>query len=173
MESIKLFLSTLHFWDYLFFLFLMLVAIRGAFKGFIATVMNAVALVGGLLLSYFFYKPFTPLLKSVGITRGSALVAFLLIFLLFYLLVKVVESFVQKITENDSIDNLNRALGFFLGLVIGIALIFLFVIVVGGFFSNFFNLDLHFEKSLIARWVEKLFDQINPADLFPEGGKHA
>lgn len=172
METVKNFFSSCNFWDYLFLLILIFTAIRGAFRGFIATIMNAIALVGGVILSYFLYKPLSSLVKSIGITKATELVAFLLIFILFYLIVKICENFVEKITQNDSINNLNRALGFFLGILIGGAIIFLFVIVVGGFFSNFFHFNLHLENSRIAGEIEKIFDSIYSSPL-PSGGKNA
>lgn len=172
METVKTFFSSCNFWDYLFLLILLFTAIRGAFRGFIATIMNAIALVGGVILSYFLYKPFSPVVKSIGITKATELVAFLLIFILFYLIVKICEIFVEKITQNDSINNLNRALGFFLGILIGGAIIFLFVIVVGGFFSNFIHLNLHLENSRIAGEIEKIFASIYSSPL-SSGGKNA
>jgi len=110
--------------DIVFALLVVIAAIRGAFRGFITEVGSMAALILGFGAAIVFYKSVALLLdKQFGPSFWNQLIAFLILFLLGYLLVKLVQRMLQNIIERLSLDRLDSALGFFLGIVEGLLVV--------------------------------------------------
>ena len=147
--------SSFHIVDIVCTLFLIFMAIRGIFRGFIITLFNNLALWGGIVCSLVFSSHLAPIVKNNGVTTGASVVSFLIIFITFYLIVKLVEHFVLKITQIDSFNNLDKALGFFLGLFQGFAIIVLIYVICQKTIFSYLKLDqLLFEKSYFASLID-------------------
>lgn len=159
-NQIGAFFSSFHIIDIVCALFILFMAIRGIFFGFIVSLFNNVALWGGLICALFFSAYLSPIVKNSGVKVGSYVVAFLIIFIAFYLAVKLIEHFILKVTQNDSINNLDKALGFFLGLFYGVAIIVLIYIVIQKTVCLYLNLDSFFSKSYFATTIDKFFGSL-------------
>jgi len=150
----------------LFFIGIIIIfAIRGMFRGFIETIFNAIALIGGVFIGWLLYRPLALQFQKVGILKASELAAFLTLFIAVYLVAKIGEHFFKKVTENKSIDNLDKAAGFIIGALQGAILVILFIIIVVNILDRFFDISSFFDKSYLFTLVEKLF-----SDMFDNGG---
>ena len=143
--------------DLIFLLVIFIFAIRGMLRGFIETVLNAAALLGGLVGGWFFYYSLSLNLQRIGIIKASQLAAFLIIFIGIYLAVKIIEHYVKRVTEEKSIDNLDKAAGFLTGAFQGFLLVVIFIIIVLNVIKQFNILNGYFDNSYVFQIVEKLF----------------
>jgi membrane protein required for colicin V production len=110
--------------DIVFALLVIIAAIRGAFRGFVTEVGSMAALILGFGAAIVLYKPVALLLdRQFGASMWNQLIAFLILFLLGYVLVKLVQRMLQNIIDRLSLDRLDSALGFFLGLAEGLLVV--------------------------------------------------
>ena len=137
--------------DCIFFVLLLIFAFGAMSKGFIEEFFSKASWVLGLICGYLFYKTLAQQI-SVSITNEmlAKVVSFLIIFVGVFLIVKIIGAIIGKIFEVNILNSLDHALGFFFGIVEGLAIIFLimFIILVQPFFpvdslvsnSLFFNI---------------------------------
>ncbi|QSI05667.1 CvpA family protein [Treponema pedis] len=98
--------------------------IKVTIRGFIAEFFSKAAVIVGGLVAVLFYKLFTPIISGLmGPQALSAVIAFLILFLATYLVIKLIELLLGSLFSNQSLKSLDRALGFFLGLIEGLLLI--------------------------------------------------
>lgn len=165
MESIRLFFDFINPLDLFFILVILVFALRGMVRGFIETLFSALALAGGLVAGWLLYRPLALELEKVGILKGTHLAAFLIIFIIVYLICKLAEHWLKKLTENRSLDNLDKAAGFLAGGFQGLFAVVLFIVITVNVIDSFFNLSSFFQGSFLFAFVEKMF-----YSLFEEGG---
>lgn len=112
------------FIDIILILILLVNVVRVSMRGFCDEFFSKAAAIGGLFVAIIFYQVLAPqLVMIVGAKAFSALIAFLVIFILTYILVKIIQAVVGAMIQNDTMSNLDRALGFFLGIVEGVLMI--------------------------------------------------
>ena len=135
----------------LFFILLMLVAaIRGAVRGFVAEVGSMAALVLGIGGGLFFAGKLGQVLAGLmGESVWNQIIAFLALFMLIYLLVKLLEKMLHGLFDKLNLNRLDRVLGFFLGIAEGILLVGLILIVLA--WQPFFDLTDVLSSSLFFR----------------------
>jgi len=110
--------------DIVFALLVVIAAIRGAFRGFIAEVGSMAALILSFGAAIVFYKPVSVILNNqFGESMWNQLIAFLVLFLLVYLVVKLVQRLLQNIIERLNLDRLDSAMGLFLGIAEGLVVV--------------------------------------------------
>jgi membrane protein required for colicin V production len=110
--------------DIVFVIILVIAAFRGAFRGFVTELLSAAAIILGIIGAVIFSKMVGELLAThLGLTQWSEIIAFLVIFLVVYLIIKIFEGALNNFIDKLKLGNLDRALGFFLGIVEGILLI--------------------------------------------------
>ncbi len=110
--------------DIVFAILIVVLAVRGAIRGFVAESGSVAALFLGLGGAIALYKSLAALLtKWFGASLWNPLIAFLVLFLLIYLLVKALERLLAALFEKLSLERLDRALGLFLGLAEGLLLV--------------------------------------------------
>lgn len=110
--------------DIVFILVVLILAIRGAIKGFVAEIGSMAALILGFGGAIVFYRPVAALIdRYVGQSMWNPLIAFLVLFLILYLVVKLLERLLQSIVERLALNRLDSVLGFFLGLAEAVLLI--------------------------------------------------
>ncbi len=97
--------------------------IKVTVRGFVAEFFSKAAVIIGGLVAVLFYKLFTPVISDLlGPKALSAVIAFLILFLATYLIIKLIEVLLGSLFSNQSLKNLDRALGFFLGGIEGLLL---------------------------------------------------
>jgi membrane protein required for colicin V production len=107
--------------DIVFLLLLVVLAIRGAIRGFVTEIGSVAALVVGLGGAILFYKPLAALIgRMFGTSMWNPLIAFLVLFLLLYLVIKALEHLLHAVFDKLNLERLDRAIGFFLGLAEGL-----------------------------------------------------
>ena len=119
------------FADLIFFAVLIFFIIKVTVRGFIAEFFSKAAVIVGALIAVVFYKLLTPFITQLlGPKALSPIIAFLILFLSSYLVIKLVEVLLGSLFSSKSLKSLDRALGFFLGLIEGLLIIaILFMII--------------------------------------------
>jgi membrane protein required for colicin V production len=152
--------------DIFFLVFIALMVIRCALRGFIGEVMAVAAFFLGLLASLFFYKngglfirekfmPGTKLLPEV--------LAFIVLFFIVFILVKILERILKDIIDRVSLGGVDRFLGILLGLAEGIVVtgLVLFVLSVQPLFDPAPLLDRSFFARLLLPLIGRYSGQMS------------
>lgn len=109
---------------------LILLIVRGTMLGFIAEFFSKAAVIAGTLCAVLFFRRVAPYTAAItGSDQFAGLTAFLFLFLSVYLIIKYIQHLAGSAFENESMNNLDRAMGFFLGIAEGIIVIVLILIV--------------------------------------------
>ena len=110
--------------DIVFTILIVVLAVRGAIRGFVAEFGSVAALFLGLGGAIALYKSVAVLLgKWFGTSLWNPLIAFLVVFLLIYLVVKALERLLAALFDKLDLERLDRAIGLFLGLAEGLLLV--------------------------------------------------
>ena len=140
--------------DIFFAVIFLILTVRCIFRGFITEFMTIQAVVGGIILSLLFSPQVTMILDDmVRPSRWNPIIAFLVIFLVVYLVMKLLESLLTRFFERLNLENLDRSLGFFLGMIEGVLALFLLVYLIS--IQPFFDPAPLLEGSIVAKWVLK------------------
>nr|WP_253679635.1 CvpA family protein [Treponema sp. OMZ 788] len=108
------------------------------------------AVIAGGLIAFLFYKLLTPVITELlGEKSLSAVIAFLILFLSVYLIIKLVQVFLGSLFSNESLKNLDRSLGFFLGLVEGLIVIGVILMLIN--IQTFISFDKILSESIFAK----------------------
>lgn len=143
--------------DLVFLLLILLFAIVAAIKGFITELFSKGAPIISVWVSILTYKLLSvPIMKFIKIEWASKLIAFILIFILVFLVMKIIEKVVWEIFNRDVFIQLDRVLGFFLGVAEGIAIVILVLIVLK--VQPFFDVSMLLEGSIFDR-IMKIFTE--------------
>lgn len=135
--------------DIIFVVILLITTIRTTIKGFISEVMTLAALILGVAAAVLFLKLGTRLIDTYfGQSNWNQVIAFLIIFLVVYIVVKIFEGGLKKLFEQLNLGSLDRALGFFLGVLEGVLLIALIIIALK--IQPFFDMAAAIDDSYIA-----------------------
>lgn len=103
---------------------LAIVVVKTTLSGFIAEFFSKAAVIVGAAGAVLLYRRLVPVFVSLaGDVVFPEIIAFLSIFLVLYIAVKLVQNFAGNVFQGDSLANLDRALGFFLGLVEGMIIV--------------------------------------------------
>jgi len=142
--------------DLVFLIIILIAVIRGVFRGFIREIMAVSSVFLGILLAVLFSGVVSLyLIPVLGDTIWNQVIAFLAIFIVVYLLVKLFEAGLNSLIEKIQLENLDRALGFFLGLIEGMLLVFLLLF--GLQIQPFFDFQDLLQSSFIYGLVAPFF----------------
>lgn len=121
---------TLGLLDLVFSGLIFLVVIRVTLTGFVTEFFSKAAVIIGTTGAVLLYGRLSPYVVGViGNDGFPDVIAFLLVFLVLYLAVKVVQQLAGTAMQGESLTNLDRALGFFLGIAEGILLVIVILMV--------------------------------------------
>ncbi len=135
--------------DIVFGIVVVIAAFRAGFRGFVHELMTMAALILGIGCAVLFSAPATSVVDAyVKAEAWSQVIAFLGIFLIVYLLVKLFESALNRLIERINLDNLDHALGFFLGVVEGLTMVFVLLLILQ--IQPFVNAGPVFRDSIFA-----------------------
>jgi membrane protein required for colicin V production len=138
--------------DIVFTVIALFLAIRGIFRGFITEFLSMAAVLLGLTAAVLFTKPIALGVAHIfGQTIWVQIVTFLVLFLGVYIIVKVIEGGLQRGVEKLHLKNLDRVLGFLLGLFEGILLIAFALFLAE--IQPFFDIDPILSGSFYARII--------------------
>jgi membrane protein required for colicin V production len=138
--------------DLVFAVLLVVLTVRGVFRGFVTEFGSVAALFVGLGGAISLYKSVAILVgRWFGTSMWNPLIAFLVVFLILYLLVKLLERLLAALFDRLDLDRLDRALGFFLGLAEGLLLVCVVLFLLN--WLPFFNTGSLLKGSLFARFL--------------------
>ncbi|MBN1835665.1 MAG: CvpA family protein [Spirochaetales bacterium] len=156
--------------DVVFAILILVAAVRGAFRGFVAEAGSAAALVLGISGAVGFHRPVARIIaRSFGESMWNPLIAFLVLFLVIYIVVKLVERLLAAVFEKLNLDRLDSALGFFLGIAEGLLLVAVVLFLLN--WQPFFDPGPLLGDSLFARFLCPLLP--SPERIFQTGTKPA
>jgi len=152
--------------DLVFAVLIVVLAVRGAIRGFVAEFGSVAALFLGLGGAIALYKSVAALLgKWFGTSLWNPLIGFLVVFLLIYLVVKLLERLLAALFDKLNLERLDRAIGLFLGLAEGLLLAGVLLFLLN--WQPFFDTRGLLQDSLFARFLspllpspERLFDHV-------------
>ncbi len=134
---------------------LLILAVRGAFRGFIAEIMAMASLIVGIIIAVIFTHPVSILLqKYIGESFWNTIIAFLGLFLISYLIIKIFENSLNALVEKVQLEKLDQSLGFFLGLIEGVLLLIIIVFLLR--VQPLFNIETLFQDSFAASVADKI-----------------
>jgi membrane protein required for colicin V production len=149
--------------DIIFAILIMILAVRGAIRGFVAEFGSVAALFLGLGGAIALYKSVAALIgKWFGVSLWNPLIGFLVVFLLIYLVVKLLERLLAALFDKLDLDRLDRAIGLFLGLAEGLLLAGVLLFLLN--WQPFFDTRGLLRDSLFARFLSPLLP--SPERLF-------
>jgi membrane protein required for colicin V production len=141
--------------DFVFAVLIVVLAVRGAIRGFVAEFGSVAALFLGLGGAIALYKSVATLLgKWFGTSLWNPLIAFLVVFLLIYLVVKVLERLLAALFDKLELERLDRAIGLFLGLAEGLLLAGVILFLLN--WQPFYDTRGLLRDSLFARFLSPL-----------------
>lgn len=135
--------------DYVFIALLLILSIRGAYKGFVSELLSMAGLILGVGAAVLFSGVFANYLEKIwGKSNWNFLIAFLIIFLVVYIIAKIFEGLLHKLFTALHLEKLDRVLGFFLGIGEGILLIAIILFVL--MWQPLFNATAIVQNSFFA-----------------------
>lgn len=142
--------------DLIFLIILLFFIIKTSIRGFIAEFFSKAAVIAGGFAAVLFYKPFTVIIRPFFKEDDALLpvISFLILFLSIYLIIKLLEIMLGSLFSGESLKNLDRALGFFLGLMEGFTVIVCILIILK--VQPFFPAEKILAESKIAYILEPL-----------------
>lgn len=138
--------------DVVFALLIVVLAVRGVIRGFVAEFGSVAAVFVGIGGAVLFHKALAALFgRWFGESRWNPLIAFLVLFLLLYLLVKALERLLAAVFDKLNLERLDRALGFFLGLAEGLLIVCVLLFLLR--WQPFFDPQGFLRDSLFTRFL--------------------
>jgi membrane protein required for colicin V production len=141
--------------DVIGIIILLAAGVRCAFRGFVAELLSALAVIGGLVGAVLFTSALSPVLAPyIGENIWTPVVAFLLLFLVGYIVVKIVESSLHRLIDRIELEKLDQTLGFVFGLLEGFLFLALLVFILQ--LQSVVNVDAFFQDSILASFLQKV-----------------
>lgn len=141
--------------DIVFAIIIVFLSVRGLIRGFLGEFFSIGSVVAGLGAAVFFSSALAgPVERTLGVSGWGQVISFLGLFLVTYLLMKFIERTLRRGMEGISLQNLDKALGFFLGLGEGIIVTGLLILVLRA--QPLFDFTALLEGSLLARILSPL-----------------
>lgn len=116
--------------DIVCLLIIILLIVRVSIIGFIAEFFSRAAVVIGVMGAVLFFRKLEPfIIRFTGVNVLTGPVSFLLIFILLYLVIKIIQQLAGSAFKGESMTNLDRAMGFFLGFAEGVLIVMVLIAV--------------------------------------------
>jgi membrane protein required for colicin V production len=141
--------------DIIFAVIILVAVIRCVYRGFVTEILSVAAILAGIIVAILFAKPVANILEEhLGIANWTTVVAFLAIFLAVYIIIKISEGLIHRVFEKLQLERLDRALGFFLGILEGVLITGVIILVLE--IQPFFDVTELLEESYIAGFMYRL-----------------
>lgn len=141
--------------DWIFSVLIIIVAITGLAKGFINNIFGKLAWILGIIFAVFFYDDVAAsIMKGIGNPLLENILAFVLVFVVVFLVIKIIQMIFARIFEINILKSLDRTLGFFFGIVEGLAIVWLIILLLIS--QPFFPVDRLFENSFFYGFINSV-----------------
>jgi len=145
-------------WNHIDIVFAIITAfmlLRGLLRGALAELFSVGAIIGGIVAAVVFSaRAGIEIEERLGYSGWGHIIAFCGLFLVTYVVMKLTEKILRKFVESINLQNLDKALGFFLGLVEGIALVAVIIFILR--LQPVFDMESTLAGSLCVRIVNPL-----------------
>ena len=145
-------------WNHLDIVFAIIAAfmlLRGLLRGALAELFSAGAIIAGIAAAVLFSASAGAMVEErFGYSGWGHIIAFLGLFLVTYVVMKILEKIVRSFVETVKLQNLDKALGFFLGLIEGIALVAVVIFILR--LQPVFDVKSMLAGSLCVRMIDPL-----------------
>ncbi len=134
--------------DIIFLVVIFIFAVIAAAKGFIKDIFGKLCWIFGLIAAFFLHRKLLKYMNELVHNETVSLVlCFVLIFVVVFLIVKIIQTALEKIFDGEIMKGLDRALGFFFGILEGFVVVFagLFILT----YQPWFDISKIFEGSFI------------------------
>ena len=134
--------------DLILLLIVIIFAIIGTARGFIKAIFGKLCWILGILGAIFFYRKLAAHMTSLVHNQSVSLIlSFVLIFVVIFLIVKIIQIIIERIFDGEIMKGLDRALGFFFGILEGFVVVFagLFILT----YQPWFDISKIFEGSFV------------------------
>ena len=146
--------------DVVFLIIVVFTSIRSGIRGFVKELMSMASVILGIGVAVLFSGVVAGYLDNyIGVSPWSQVISFLGLFLLTYVAVKIFESALDRLIERIHLDSLDHSLGFFLGILEGLVIVFLLLLLVQ--IQPFLDPRAIIEGSVFARLMSPLFPYIS------------
>lgn len=136
--------------DFVFAIIVVILAIRAAVRGFVKELLGTAALILGIVAAVLFSGFASGYIDQlIGPSVWTQVIAFLGIFLVVYLVVKIFEGALNRLIERIHLNQLDHALGLFVGIVEGIVVVFVLLLLIQ--IQPFFDPESLMAGSIFAR----------------------
>ncbi len=153
--------------DIVFIVILLFTTIRAGIRGFVKELMSMAAVILGITAAVVFSGVVAAaLVDYVESDAWSQVIAFLGLFLVVYVVVKIFETALNRLVERIHLDSLDHALGFFLGVVEGLVVVFVLLLLLQ--LQPFVSPDRMIAESVFAHFLLPLLPFA--AELLQERG---
>ncbi|MDR1931206.1 MAG: CvpA family protein [Spirochaetales bacterium] len=141
--------------DIVFAIIALFMLLRGLLRGALAEFFSVGAIAAGIAAAVIFSAPAGAAVEAYLGARGwGRVIAFMGIFLVTYVLAKIMEKLLRGFVNNVNLQNLDKALGIFLGLLEGIILVSLVIFALR--LQPLFDVKSILAGSLCVRMLEPL-----------------
>lgn len=141
--------------DIVCLLIIILLIVRVSIVGFIVEFFSRAAVVIGIMGSVLFFRKFEPfIIQFTGVNVLTGPISFLLIFIGLYLVIKIIQQLIGSAFQGETMTNLDRAMGFFLGFAEGGLIVMVLIAVLQ--MQPWFDPSLLFLNSLFYRLLSPL-----------------
>lgn len=141
--------------DVVFLAVVLILAVVGAVNGFVNEVFGKAAFVVGAWAAVLFHKQLVPPIEQhMSFHAGAVAIAFVAVFVVAFVVVKLVQLVARSVAQGYLFKDLDRALGFALGAVEGLAFVAVAIIVMRA--QPFVDVTSILEDSLFAHSLEPL-----------------
>ncbi len=139
--------------DIVFLVVIVVLTIRVIVRGFVKEFLDMAALLGAAIVAIFLSGPLSLLLdKLFGKTGWNQIIAFLACFLVVYIVIKLLETAIHNLFDKLNLEKLDRALGFFLGVVESFLVVSILLLLMNWLKGiKILNINALFEHSMIAK----------------------
>jgi len=132
--------------DWICAIIIIIFALIGIIKGFVNNVMGKLAVILGILMACMFYGKIGDFcLNSIENQALRNIISFVLIFVVVFLIVKILQMIISKVFEWNILKSLDRTLGFFFGIIEGLAIVCLIILLLS--LQPFYPMENIFEES--------------------------
>lgn len=155
--------------DTVLLLFSIIVIIKVTIRGFIDEFFSMAAFLLAIAVAFWFYRPLSLHTKVSGLSPAAMkLIAFFMMFIVVFIAVKLLQLLISAVFNNEILNSLDHALGFFLGVFE--AYIVLIIIIAILQLQPFFNVDELIAHSIVVRVLVPLpIDSDNVLQMIRSG----
>ena len=120
--------------DIIFILIILIFTIIATAKGFVRELFNKISFIGGIIVGCMFCNKLSVLLSNtIKNPLMSKIVSFILLFVITFLIIQIIKVIIGRFFDSEIMSGLDRTMGFFFGIIEGLAVVLFIVWVLSNF----------------------------------------